>query len=364
MDRRDGRPDDFAARRPAAAGGTHSSGQRGVSAVAGVNGFDALRSGPLLHWLGRLSTRTAVLLLAGATVAGVLLTLIAGQEPGLLLGFFVIVGTLAAVGGIRRSAAYLLFPMPAIAFLVAAVLTGIVHDSRMTSSTAGLATSFLQWIAGIFVPMVTATVIAVLIGGVRWVLGSQLVTGTAAATGAGGAAGKARPSSARRSAAGDSWDAEDPHPDPRAKPGPGRGSQPPRRGPTGPTPRQTGPTARQASARPAGGQGTDRDPWGDPRLPADRSQPPARPRGAGPTPAPQGTGPTPAPQGTGPMPRGTGPTPRGTGPTPRGTGPAPAQPPRDRAPRSQPPGPSWTPASRPARQPRNPRQPPESWTEP
>ncbi|HEY0935634.1 MAG TPA: hypothetical protein VGD91_18040, partial [Trebonia sp.] len=227
-----------------------------------------------------------------------------------------------------------------------------------------------------FFPMVIATVLAVLIGGVRWALGSQLVTGLppAAPVSRSASPGNARPDPApRRSAADDQWSADDPFADPAAKPGRnGRGGQPARRSSSSPD--YTG----DRPARPARDQRNDRDPWGDPRLAADRSQPPAdRTRGTGPTPPPRspgaspqrGTGPTPQ-RGTGssPQPGGTGPAPqRGTGPAsqPRDGGPAqqsaggngPTSPPRDRTPRSRP-GPSWTPDSRPASRP----QPPDGWT--
>ena len=141
------------------------------------DGLDGLRSGALLRWLGTMSTLTAALVLIGATVAGVVLTVIAGMEPGNLLGFFVIVGSLAAVLGVRRGAVYLFFPTPALAFFVAAVAAGIVHDRQDASSTAGLAAHFTQWVAGIFWPAVVATILVLLVGGGRWLLKKPLVTG-------------------------------------------------------------------------------------------------------------------------------------------------------------------------------------------
>jgi len=338
-------------------------------------GLSSMRSGDLRRWLGGLSLLVAVLVLAGATLVGVILTLIAGEEPGALLGVFVILGSVAAVLGVRRHVIYLLFPLPALAFFIGAVLTGLVHDSQLTSSTAGLGAVFAQWLAGIFFPMVVATILVLLIGGGRWVFGSQLVTGHAVLAGGPGAApgGTRTGPAARRPARSETWAADDPfagrapgtgpvprsgtgpapRPDTGPTPRPGTGPTPrPGTGPvprpaTGPTPRQgtgpvprpaTGPTPRPGNAgrpgpdgarpaRPPRDQRADRDPWGDPRLPG-QGQPPAGPRS-------------------------------------RPAGPASQPQPRDRSPRPQP-GPSFKPAAKPppASPPRPPRRPPpEGWNQ-
>jgi hypothetical protein len=297
--------------RPRAAGGT--------SRPDGPAGLGGPQPG-LLRYLGALSVKASLVVMTVATVAGVLLTVIAGHEPGVLLGTCLIAGSVVAALGIRRSAIYLLFPMPVLAFFVGAVLSGLVHDSQLTSSTAGLGASFLQWVAGIFFPAMIATILVLLIGGGRWLFGSQLVSGHAPTpAGLAAAPGSARPAP-RRSAPSDSWAAEDPFTDRTPDTGPT-----PRPGGTGPTPRpgsagRPGPGGSRPQ-RPARDPRTDRDPWGDPRLPADR-QPPAAPRTRQPGPASQ-------PQ------------------------------PRDRSQRS---GPSWSPAPRPAPRPSRP-QPPEGWNQ-
>lgn len=327
-DRRDRLPDDFA-ERPRPAG-------RGLAADRDepADGLGSLRSGALLRWLGTMSTLRAVIVLAAATLVGVVLTLIAHQEPGDLLAFFIVVGAVVAVLGVRRGAVYLFFPMPALAFFAAAVVTGIVHDSQLASSTAGLATSFLQWIAGIFVPAVVATVIVLLVGGGRWLLKSALVT--------------VQPSlSSPRPASRDnaSRDNVRPAPGPR-RPPPGDprleediiGDDDLRPGKNGPAPRRgSAPRPSPNGTRPPRPQRTDRDPWGDPRLSADRSQPP-RPRPAS---QPQPRSPQSQPQPRSPQ---SQPQPRASQPQPR-------------APRPQA-GPSWTP--KPQRPPRP--QPPDGWT--
>src|ERR1700722_6514943 len=356
-DRRGGLSDDFADR-PRSSGEFQAWGRGGPGGVS-ADGFDGLRSGALLRWLGTMSTLTAALVLAGATGIGVGPTLIHVTEPGNLLGFFVIVGSLVAVLGVRRGAVYLLFPMPALAFFAGAVVTGIIHDRELAASTAGLGVGFTQWVAGIFFPAVVATILVLLVGGTRWLLKSPLVTGQSPLSG-----GRLVPSDARTSAGFrrpvDSW-ADDrflddgaprsrtgptprqqtgPTPQQGTGPTPRQGTGPTPRQATGPTPRQgTGPTPRQGTGpTPQQGSGpswrdapngsrpgraprdprTARDPWGDPRLPPDRSQP--------------------------------------TGPRPQADG-RPVSQPRPRAPRP-PGGQSGDPAARAPR-----RQPPDGWTE-
>jgi hypothetical protein len=260
--------------------------------AGGPNGIGMMPSDGITRWLGRMSTRTAVLVLAAGALLGVIVTLVAGQEPGGLLGFFIIVGTIAAALGIRRGKVYLLFPAPALAFFLTAIVTGKVHDAKLGSSTAGLGAGFTQWVAGIFFPAVVATILVLLVGGGRWLLGRQLITGQSALAPGRPAPGKPRPAPRDRGQV-DSWADDEPFG------GPG---QPPAR---------TGPTPSQGSARWQGGPGGrpprpprdprgDRDPWGDPRPPSDRSQPPAGPRpranGQGrPAPTPRdGTSPRPS----------------------------------------------------------------------
>jgi hypothetical protein len=278
-------------------------------------GLDGYLSGGPARWLGRLPTWTALLLIVAGTAVGIVVTLVAGQEPGGLLGFFIIVGAIAATLCIRHGKVYLLFPAPALAFFVAAVVTGKVHDAKLGSSTAGLGAGFTQWVAGIFFPAVVATIIVVLVGGGRWLLGRQLISGNSPLSAGQPAPGRPRPAPRDRRPGVDSWADDQPFDNSAA-----------RTSPTGPTPRQgTGPRPGNAPGgarppRPPRDPRATRDPWGDPRLPADRTQPPAgKPR-------------------------------------PRPNGQSQSQP---RAPR-----PSWSPNQNPGPNPPRPprRQPPEGWT--
>jgi hypothetical protein len=250
-------------------------------------------------------------LLVAGTAVGVVVTLVAGQEPGGLLGFFIIVGAIAAALCIKRGKVYLLFPAPALAFFVAAIVTGKVHDAKLGSSTASLGAGFTQWVAGIFFPAVVGTIIVVLIGGGRWLLGRQLVTGQSPLAASRPAPVKPRPAPRDRRPAVDSWAEENPFdtsaprpsqtgPAPRqgTGPAPRQGTGPAPRQGTGPAPRQgTGPAPKQGNAprpggaangarppRPARDPRGDRDQWGAP-SPADGNQPGANPR---PRPRPNG----------------------------------------------------------------------------
>lgn len=229
-----------------------------------------------------------MLLLLAGTAFGVVVTLVAGQEPGGLLGFFIIVGAIAAALCIKRGKVYLLFPAPALAFFVAAIVTGKVHDAKLGTSTASLGAGFTQWIAGIFFPAVVGTIIVVLIGGGRWLLGRQLVTGQSPLSAGRPAPGKPSPASRNRRPAVDSWAEENPFDTsaPRTSqtgPAPKQGTGPAPRQGTGPAPKQgNGPRPSGAAngarpPRPAREPRGNRDQWGDPR-PADGNQSGANPR--------------------------------------------------------------------------------------
>jgi len=267
---RPGKPSGYAERpRP---GGDERQGNgnrsaRGTSAPRS-DGLGSLRSSPLLRWLGTMSPRNALLVLVAGTLLGIVFTLFAGSEPGFVLGLFITVGSVAAALGVRRGAVYLVFPLPAFAFFVAAVITGKVKDSSLTSSTTGLGVGFLQWIADIFFPMVIATIMVLIVGGARWLLARQLVTGEF-------------PMSAGRQGA--------PRPVPAPPPGPRRpASGAPR---VDPRPSAADPRARDSrDGRPATpGQPRDRtpqpparDPWAPPRPPQPgQPQRPPRPQPPG-----------------------------------------------------------------------------------
>lgn len=196
----------------------------GTAARAGLAG---LRAGPALRWIGALSIRTATYILLAATLLGVIGTVLTRSEPGFLLGFLILVGSVAAVVGIRRSAGYVIFPLPALANFIGAVVTGAIHDRGIDTSRTELGANFLQWIANVFFWICATTIIVLVVAAGRWLIGKQLVSG------------QFQMSAARR--------------------GGGRGPRP----------------------APAAGRRPDRDPWGDRRPPSPRQSPSGPQQGRG-----------------------------------------------------------------------------------
>ena len=96
--------------------------------------------------------------------------MVARSAPGFLLGFFVVAGTVAASLAVRPRAGRMIFPVPVLSYLVAALISGVVFDRSAGASKTVLAIGAAQWIASGFSAMVLATVLAVVITTVRWFL--------------------------------------------------------------------------------------------------------------------------------------------------------------------------------------------------
>jgi hypothetical protein len=217
-----------------------------------------LRRVPGLRWLGTLSTKVAIYIVFAAALLGVLGTLLTGSEPGNLLSYLLIIGSVLAAVGIRRRSLYLLIPLPALTFFVCAVITGAVKDSSIDTSKTELGLTFLQWIANVFFSMCTATILVLLIGAGRWLLSRQLVAGQFGLASSGAAAGNGNV--------------------PRPTQPPGQRGDRDRRPPA-----DRDPWAAPWDRDEPGGQrakrpGDARDPWGDRRQPpgrqpVDRAQP-------------------------------------------------------------------------------------------
>jgi hypothetical protein len=127
------------------------------------------REPPTLGQLwGTRPARLGVIAVIGSTLLGLVITLLAGTEPGVILGAFVVASTVAAALAVRPGAVYVIFPVPALAYAAAAVIAGLVHDRGVDTSRTALALSAAQWIAGGFIAMTVATGVAVLIGAYRW----------------------------------------------------------------------------------------------------------------------------------------------------------------------------------------------------
>jgi hypothetical protein len=119
---------------------------------------------------GSLSGGLGVAIVAASTALGASATMLTGKEPGSILGAFVIIGTLAAAVAVRPQAGRLILPVPALAYLVAAMVTGVIYDHSADVSKAALAINAAQWIANGFFAMVLATALAVVLVTARWIL--------------------------------------------------------------------------------------------------------------------------------------------------------------------------------------------------
>lgn len=120
------------------------------------------------RWWGSRPGRLGIALVIGAALAGLLVTVVTGSEPGVALGIFLLAGTAAGALAVHPRAAYLIIPVPALAYLAAAILAGLLHDHAADTSHAALAVSAAQWIAGGFFAMAAATVLSIAVAAVRW----------------------------------------------------------------------------------------------------------------------------------------------------------------------------------------------------
>ena len=142
------------------------SGQRD-SAGAGKSG-ERRTPGRAPRWWGSRPGRLGVLLVIAGALAGLIGTVLTGREPGLVLAAGLILGTVCGVAAVRPGAAYLIIPVPALTYVVAAILAGLIHDHAIDTSRTALAVGLTQWVAGGFLVMVTATLLAIAIAVIRW----------------------------------------------------------------------------------------------------------------------------------------------------------------------------------------------------
>ena len=92
---------------------------------------------------------------------GALLTALTGGQPGALIGVFLIAGTLVAGILVTPGTVHLMIPVPALAYVAAAILAGISAIGLSDMSKTSLAIHVLQWSARGFLTMVIATALAI-----------------------------------------------------------------------------------------------------------------------------------------------------------------------------------------------------------
>jgi hypothetical protein len=117
-------------------------------------------------WQGSLSGGLGICVIVGSGVIGAVATIMTRAEPGSVLGLSVLAGTVAAALTVQPRTGRLIFPVPALSYLIAAVASGVVYDR--SSNKTELAVSAAQWIANGFFVMVLATLLAIALTTVRW----------------------------------------------------------------------------------------------------------------------------------------------------------------------------------------------------
>ena len=97
---------------------------------------------------------------------GAVATIMTHVQPGPVLGLAVLAGTVAAALTVHPRTGRLIFPVPALSYLIAALASGVVYER--SSDKTELAVGAAQWIANGFFVMVLATLLAIALTTVRW----------------------------------------------------------------------------------------------------------------------------------------------------------------------------------------------------
>lgn len=105
-----------------------------------------------------------------ATALGTVLTIVLQQDPGLVLGVLLVLGTIAGSVAVRAPLARLLIPAPAMCWTVGATLAGAIKDRSEDTSKIGLLVHGGTWIADGFPAMSIATILAAAITVIRLLL--------------------------------------------------------------------------------------------------------------------------------------------------------------------------------------------------
>ena len=121
-----------------------------------------------LRRFGSLQGGLGVCVIVGSTAIGVIATMATGRAPGSVLGAFVVIGTIVAALAVRPRAGRLIFPVPVLAYLVGALVAGIIYNRSDDASTTADAIGAAQWVANGFFAMAVATAAAIVLITVRW----------------------------------------------------------------------------------------------------------------------------------------------------------------------------------------------------
>jgi hypothetical protein len=119
---------------------------------------------------GALQGGLGVCIIVASAAVGTIATMVTRSAPGFLLGLFVEAGTVVAALAIRPRAGRMIFPVPVLCYLVGALISGYVYKRSTGASGTALAIGAAQWVADGFFAMALATVLAIVITTVRWLL--------------------------------------------------------------------------------------------------------------------------------------------------------------------------------------------------
>jgi len=117
-------------------------------------------------WQGSLRGGLGVCVIVGSALIGTIATIVTKSQPGSVLGLFVLAGTVAAALTVQPRTGRLIFPVPALSYLIGALVSGVVYD-RSANKTQ-IAVGAAQWVASGFFVMVLATLLAIALTTVRW----------------------------------------------------------------------------------------------------------------------------------------------------------------------------------------------------
>jgi hypothetical protein len=117
-------------------------------------------------WEGSLRGGLGVCVIVGSAMIGAIATIVTKSQPGSVLGLSVLAGTVAAALTVQPRTGRLIFPVPAISYLIAALGAGVVYD-RSADKTQ-IAVGAAQWVASGFFVMVLSTLLAIALTTVRW----------------------------------------------------------------------------------------------------------------------------------------------------------------------------------------------------
>ena len=117
-------------------------------------------------WQGSLRGGLGVCVILGSALIGTIATIVTKSQPGSVLGLFVLAGTVAAALTVQPRTGRLIFPVPALSYLIGALVSGVVYD-RSANKTQ-IAVGAAQWVASGFFVMVLATLLAIALTTVRW----------------------------------------------------------------------------------------------------------------------------------------------------------------------------------------------------